>query len=1177
MLLHRRRKQGTPATLELLAWAGHEHAAPRGAAPPLWHGMMNAASRSWHHAYCAFRTRFAQHGGWIARHQRRTILLCNLVIASLFYPAVVMYLLTTSEDPTARAVVCADRHAPGAVMAPCVAGAWTPSNIWDMALASLSDVGGTTRARLHDATFPVHDLRLVWDETPSLEVVDTLDAHSVPTVHVAQVLVTTDAIRRGNGPPYGVLEPHLLLAAHEFQRALDRLLLARDACIRPNQTEACLVLSPLAFWGDAAAIHADGHPAKSYTGSPVRAVMTPPVAPVVPQSPLPLLYSTTLASRWPYLPLFSRAEYLVLTYFLQAPVPWAELVSKAAASVGDATVHVPPAPSLSTVLQYKPLSQTRRPTIHYAVIAGGYLLLSLFIFRGLVQMRRLHSRFGIAFTGSVQLVLDLIMSLSVCSLLGIRLTAVPWSILPFVIVVVGSESMLFMIRTITSTPVTMSVHARIAYGLSLVAGPITFSAIADVGLLCVFGWLVPLEGVQQFVLFTTTALVADYFMQMTFFVTVLSIDMQRLELAEVLVQGPAPAAPAADAVAPQIPALRPRSATALMMHTIRAVRHARSAFAALSMIAAVAAIAALVLTCAPEVVRGVAKHLSADDLDTPLEHYSDAELDMSPYGAFWRALNPARMPHVRMVLEPWALASFAGHGIAAHTPPGPWLEHLFYDRRGATLFLILLFVVGPIAGTMGILSIVLRYLQHNTDLIESRAQHAGDDIELRHMLGGSQASATRGDALIVRVDARVDAVHNGPALLVAGARGVLVSSDGASLRLERHGAPPAVTSLAAMRAECGAIADASPVSALTATSTLLVLGQRSGRVSVWTLPSLQPVLDAARASDGTPLAPVQQVAVLAADHVASLHRDGRLWTWDTEHGTSWRCASADRAAAPPDPAAAHAASAWTAAEVDDDSADSIMAATSASGHLVVWRVENTRALVLAHVHAPSAAPVRCTALLRAAAEEESTRAPPRRHTASPTHWLVAGDQRGALYLWGLDNTAAQTAGEPASLTLPASDGPVVRMRRTGASLLVQTANHVWLVAVHADGPRLALQSSWSNARGAADVFPVHAPKWMLGVRRAAEGGAARWELWRVCLKRAVAAPAPPVECTPLALESLIRTGVHEAIAHGHMPSARLPLLTTRIDRLVRGASCAATQQWIVPFGSVLLCLVVEGI
>ena len=57
----------------------------------------------------------------------------------------------------------------------------------------------------------------------------------------------------------------------------------------------------------------------------------------------------------------------------------------------------------------------------------------------------------------------------------------------------------------------------------------------------------------------------------------------------------------------------------------------------------------------------------------------------------------------------------------------------------------------------------------------------------------------------------------------------------------------------------------------------------------------------------------------------------------------------------------------------------------------------------------------------------------------------------------------------------------------------------------------------------------------------------------------------------------MRNGFVYAGADGHMPSARLPLLTTRIDRLVRGASCAATQQWIVPFGSVLLCLVVEGI
>ena len=142
-----------------------------------------------------------------------------------------------------------------------------------------------------------------------------------------------------------------------------------------------------------------------------------------------------------------------------------------------------------------------------------------------------------AFTGSVQLIIDLIMSLSLCALLGIRLTAVPWPILPFIIVVVGSETMLFVIHVVTNTPLSLTVNSRIAYGLSQVAGPITFSTATDVLLLGVIGYVVRNEAVTQFVLFTMCALVADYFMQMTFFITVLSIDIQRLELAEVLMQG----------------------------------------------------------------------------------------------------------------------------------------------------------------------------------------------------------------------------------------------------------------------------------------------------------------------------------------------------------------------------------------------------------------------------------------------------------------------------------------------------------------------------------------------------------------------------------------------------------------------------------------------------------------
>ena len=92
-------------------------------------------------------------------------------------------------------------------------------------------------------------------------------------------------------------------------------------------------------------MHADWHPAKSYSGSPVRAVVTPPVAPLVANSTMPLLYSTTLASRWPYLPLFSRAEYLVLTFFLHDTpdvwTHWRAIVEAAAAETDQASLSVP--------------------------------------------------------------------------------------------------------------------------------------------------------------------------------------------------------------------------------------------------------------------------------------------------------------------------------------------------------------------------------------------------------------------------------------------------------------------------------------------------------------------------------------------------------------------------------------------------------------------------------------------------------------------------------------------------------------------------------------------------------------------------------------------------------------------------------------------------------------------
>lgn len=1223
-MLHRRRKlssaSSNPAALELSDWneRGNAEVPKRragGALGPVWRRLVDAASRLGESARIYLTRQYARHGSHISRHQTRTLLLCHLVIASLFYPAVVMYLLTTSEDASASFTPeCLERHRVGAEShAACIVGARAPTNIWDVARTSLSDITGDGRVQRSDESYAVHDLRLVWDETPSLEVVPRpTHAEGVPSVRMAQVLITTEAVRRGRGSPYGMLEPHALLTAQRMQSRLEAQLRASDvSCVELDGR--CLVLSPLSYWPRAEDVHGDWHPAKSFSGSPVRAVVTPPVAPLAANTTIPLLYSTTLASRWPYLPLFSRAEFLVLTFFLHdtpgAGAHWQEVVAElaheehAALSVpahvaaGDTYLRV-----RRWLTQFKPQYLTARPTLNISVVAGGYMTLLLFIFRGLVQMRRLHSRFGIAFTGSVQLLLDLIMSLSVCALLGIRLTAVPWSILPFIIVVVGSESMLFMIRTITNTPLSLTVHARIAYGLSQVAGPITLTALSDIVLLVLLASTVRIPAVLQFCLFTICTLVVDYFMQMTFFVTVLSIDMQRLELAEVLLQGAsAPSAPAQDAAAQPAPhqPYRPRSAISYVMHGLHAVWRMRSVRSfRVSLLATVVLTTVFYFASDGKVgqlfARLAAAPFSAPDVDADAAAHA---VDGSAYGALWSAINPARAALVRVSVEPWALVTLpatpALRGV--HTPPGPWLEQLFFHRQGATLLLIFLFVVAPIAGTMLIMSFVLRYLRKDADRLESQHEDSdGTDTGLNALLPTpSRAPPT---SLRVHVEALADALHPAPLHLVCADGAWTASADICNtLRVARADAA-SLRALATLRADARAAPDGSRVLAMgvrdDGEAALVAVGQASGRVAVLRAPAWELLAEATDGPDGA-LAPVQHVGV-HGDTLLTLHRDGQWLAWADALRVARGAAGAPLVAHALTPR--RASGAWTSLPLDGDAE---LAAVSAQGDVALARVVDervadagVRAAAEPLVHGMAPALCRCAVLLAGDAEETPAPSrgapgpvpptPPRSGVpARRAPWLVAGDQRGALHLW------AEPGGAPAAtlaLAEPRADGAVLQLQRVrGASapmLVATTANRVWFVGVCVPAARLELLGSVENVRGVADVLPHAggaAPAWVLGVRRAAvrdEARAARWEVWRMRLPSWTpgrAAELPGAEPLALPLEQLIGAGIDARLTDASAePPARRPLLAARLDRMVRVGTAGAA--WVLPFGSCLVTI-----
>jgi hypothetical protein len=119
-------------------------------------------------------------------------------------------------------------------------------------------------------------------------------------------------------------------------------------------------------------------------------------------------------------------------------------------------------------------------------------------------------------------------------------------LLPIVIVFVGAENMFnlvcddfclclsfshppyFKVDAVTKTSITLSVKQRIAQGLSHAGTSNTLKVVSYnsiLGVIAVFAT----GAIRQFCIFAIVVLVAHWFLAHTFFMAVLSIDIQRLE------------------------------------------------------------------------------------------------------------------------------------------------------------------------------------------------------------------------------------------------------------------------------------------------------------------------------------------------------------------------------------------------------------------------------------------------------------------------------------------------------------------------------------------------------------------------------------------------------------------------------------------------------------------------
>lgn len=234
---------------------------------------------------------------------------------------------------------------------------------------------------------------------------------------------------------------------------------------------------------------------------------------------------------------------------LTAMQGWSDLLSRVAA-VDDANCAILSIDSPPTVFDVRvshqdedPMALAPRSAVIPLPIAALYVIALGYLFWLMVRDRETHSRFGLAFTGIVELAASSIMSFSLIGLFELRGGAstndlsqpgVPWYILPFVVLVVGVENMSTLTRAVYAIPISRSVPDRIGYGMSNVGPRLFLTSLSDIAILTLIRLLIKLRPVEEFCTFASVLIFVDWFMIQTFYLTVLSIDCQRLELADLL-------------------------------------------------------------------------------------------------------------------------------------------------------------------------------------------------------------------------------------------------------------------------------------------------------------------------------------------------------------------------------------------------------------------------------------------------------------------------------------------------------------------------------------------------------------------------------------------------------------------------------------------------------------------
>ncbi|BGP14008.1 hypothetical protein JCM10213_005593 [Rhodosporidiobolus nylandii] len=783
---------------------------PRGRRPPPQAAKIGqkgcSGARTIEALYDGLASSFASFGRLLANHQSAALLLTALVICSLLSPAILLT-FSPAGAPLNLSASAINRRGRGEF-------------VWEL--------DGLVRQGLIST-----EEEVCWDRVTAYYAKTGRDGGG-RRMRAEQVLVSV-AGPRGTAGSRGKIGKGVLHRAWRVQKELERRLLRGE--VRGNRCLAvegrCLALSPLGWWRSEDELLQD---------EDVHRTLSLPPPPSALQRAAPLTISEAFVGVGrDRQGTVKYAQHLVLTFFLEddpavsPSVPGSPLSfnasragdlarkdAKAAwrAAVRDVVdrkgwegvsadamgVSADPMgvtsesrlPSRHVLLKFLPhLTVDAHPRLLENVIYGtGYALVLFYVARYIRRLRA-HSKMGLLITGIVELTASGIMSVSICWLMGWSLGLVPWNLLAFLVLTSGLDNMILVLRAIVAgTDVNLPVPQRMSAGLKSVGVEMTILLLVEefmAGALLLF---VEIDVMRQWIRFGAVVLVVDYFLELTFFSTVLSIDIQRLELADLLVQNSAPyqavpVSPEAEKAA-ALAAPCGRTVGSMVKSAWRVLRDRPAKTSTVAFLWFInlflwafygsehylpAACSQTALSSdrpflSPSLSPAISRSLRLGQVSDPA---SSSHLDVSvgAGAALWKLINPLNATSVQVYLEPpVSIQFFDEEALAA--PESIDLFHSVTTEAAPSFTKKAALVLLPIAVVMFLLYLLLLYLLKDKELLDAHhgsGERLGGPDGRRRKQDEVQKGPTAGVELLKGLKAR----HRGDVELAASGGNVIAS------------------------------------------------------------------------------------------------------------------------------------------------------------------------------------------------------------------------------------------------------------------------------------------------------------------------------------------------------------------------------------------------------------------